>query len=355
MSIKGRVNQITDPLGFFGPILAGEGVPATGSAPFRGQAFTVTLAGAIQVPGAAITPISSISTTASTVDGSFAFAMNPPSATSIALSVSLHGQPLYRSAFFPLNLSPADAEIYLYQPTVPASANFTAGQMSKLIAGNGLPGNTVLSTTPWGLSVSGSQSQAHLQFGIQITPDTSHDLGVFVDLALNGWNIHVGWPESWCKSADSILSTIRSGLQKSDSSANQAILADVQQALEGPPLQLPQAVVTALLAAVTLQFSSLVFPTNHTWPLSNQSDTTAVLVPQLVLGYPPFNPVEVIVPDLFQMSAASATTLLHSLGLVPHFTGTTGANSWVKSQSPLAGQSVPQGSIVSMTMHSGLL
>ena len=31
MSIKGRINQITDPLGFFGAVLAGQGVPATGS------------------------------------------------------------------------------------------------------------------------------------------------------------------------------------------------------------------------------------------------------------------------------------------------------------------------------------
>ena len=259
-------------------------------------------------------PISSVSTTASTVDGSFALATNPSSAHYLALSVSLNGQPLYRSAFFLQSQSPADAEIYLYQPSVPASANFTAGQMSKVIAGNGLPSNTMLSTTPWGLSVSGTQSQASLQFGIHITPDTSHNLGLFVDLALNGWNIHVGWPETWCKSADTILSQIRSGLQTSDSSANQSILAQIQQALEGAPLNLPEAVANALLAAVSVQFSSLVFPAPYTWALSNQADTTAVLVPQLVLGYPPFNipaPL-VIVPDVFQLTAAAATTLIRA-------------------------------------------
>jgi hypothetical protein len=353
MSIKGRLNQITDPLGFFTPILAGEGVPATGFAPFSGQAFTVALVGAIQVPEGGVVPISSVSTTASTVDGSFAFPTDPPAATLLALSLSLFGQPLYRSEFFPVNQSPVDAEIYLFQPTVPSSANFTAGQMSKLLAGHGLPGNTMLSTTPWGLSVSGSESQANLQFGIMITPDTSHDLGVYVDLALNGWNIHVGWPESWCKSADSILSEIRSGLQDSGSKSNQAVVDHVKQALEGPPFSLSEAVANDLLAAVSLQLSSLAFPITYAWPLSNQADTTAILVPQLVIGYPRFNPVLTAVPNLFQMSPAAATKLLHAAGLVPNFANHTG--SWVSSQSPSAGQAVLPGSIVTMTLHAGPL
>jgi hypothetical protein len=37
---------------------------------------------------------------------------------------------------------------------------------------------------------------------------------------------------------------------------------------------------------VSVQFSSLVFPTPHTWALSNHSDPTVVLVPQLTIGYP---------------------------------------------------------------------
>jgi len=353
MSIKGRVNQITDPVGFFSVILAGGGVPATGFGPFSGQAFTVTLAGAIQVAEGGVVPVSSVSTTASTVDGSFAFPMNPPAATVLALSLSLNGQPLYRSALFPLSQSPADAEMYLFQPTIPSSANFTAGQMSKLLAGHGLPGNTMLSTTPWGLSVSGSQSQANLQFGIMITPDTSHDLGVYVDLALNGWNIHVGWPESWCESADSILSKIRSGLQDSGSKSNGAVVDHVKQALEGPPFSLSDAVANDLLAAVSLQLSSLVFPITYAWPLSNQADTTAILVPQLVIGYPRFDPVLTVVPNLFQMSPAAAVNLLRAAGLVPDFANHTG--SWVASQSPKAGLAVLPGSIVSMTLHGGPL
>jgi hypothetical protein len=211
----------------------------------------------------------------------------------------------------------------------------------------------MLSTTPWGLTVSGSESQADLQFGILITPDTSHNLGVYVDLALNGWNIHVGWPESWCESADSILSEIRASLDDSGSTANQAVFADVLQALQDAPLQLPEAVAEALLAAVSLQLSSLVFPITYTWPLSDQTDPTAVLIPQLVIGYPPFKPTLTVVPDLYERSPAAAVHLLQAAGLVPYFANHTG--SWVSSQYPPAGLAVLPGSIVSMTLHAGPL
>jgi hypothetical protein len=41
-----------------------------------------------------------------------------------------------------------------------------------------------------------------------------------------------------------------------------------------------------LLAAVSIQFTSLSLPNKHTWPLSNTSDKTIVVVPQLTLGFP---------------------------------------------------------------------
>jgi hypothetical protein len=52
----------------------------------------------------------------------------------------------------------------------------------------------------------------------------------------------------------------------------------------------------------------------------------------------------VLVPDVFELSAAGAAQLAHAAGLVPKFTGPNQGSSWVSSQSPAAGQFVDSGS-----------
>jgi PASTA domain len=61
----------------------------------------------------------------------------------------------------------------------------------------------------------------------------------------------------------------------------------------------------------------------------------------------------VTVPDVLQTSTTIAANLIHAVGLVPVFTGSTGARSWVFSQSPSAGHGVAKGSTVTMVAHSG--
>jgi len=64
-------------------------------------------------------------------------------------------------------------------------------------------------------------------------------------------------------------------------------------------------------------------------------------------------PSRATVPDLFEMSGANAAKAVHAAGLVAKFTGANQANSWVASQSPVAGQVVALGSIVTMVLRTG--
>jgi len=64
---------------------------------------------------------------------------------------------------------------------------------------------------------------------------------------------------------------------------------------------------------------------------------------------------DVLVPDVFQMSATEAANLIEAAGLVPKFTGVNHTHSWVSSQSPVAGQLATKGSTVTMTLSTGSL
>ena len=59
------------------------------------------------------------------------------------------------------------------------------------------------------------------------------------------------------------------------------------------------------------------------------------------------------VPDVFEMSAKLAAMRVQAAKLVAKFTGVNRTNSWVFSQSPVAGQVVAAGSTVTMLLHTG--
>jgi hypothetical protein len=63
----------------------------------------------------------------------------------------------------------------------------------------------------------------------------------------------------------------------------------------------------------------------------------------------------VTVPDVVEDPPASAATAITEAGLVPHFAGARGPNSWVFSQSPAAGTTVPRGSTVNLYLRTGPL
>jgi hypothetical protein len=292
MSTKGAIHTITNPTEFFAPIILGDGSHGGGFVPTESSGVSVILMAWMQIiPWLPAMPLP-FATTASASDGSFSLPDIPASLDSfvqnVSFLVSVHGRPFYRSGLFPrTHLSPEKSfDIFVFQPTVPPSDGVSAGLISSGLAGGGLPGDTMLSTNPWGISVVGDSSGADIEFGIQLTPDTSPNLGVFFDLALHNWDIQVGFPADWCTNADTILAQIRTALQTDNSKANQLAVGTIMKAFEGPPLNLSAAVTQKLFNAVSIQFTSLSLPNKHTWPLSNTSDKTIVVAPQLTLGFP---------------------------------------------------------------------
>jgi len=283
MSIKGQLNFVNNPTEFFTPVVLG-GKPSGGYTPATGVSFTVELHGIL---GGFF--YFTVSASSSTVDGTFElpnFPLNLPAET-VWVTVSLTGSPYYRSELFPLANTGKGLNIYMYQPDLPRSAGITAGTISKVLSGAGLPGNTQIKATPWGLNLSGSKSQANIQFGVLMAPDTSPNIALFLDLSLNGWNIHVGWPEDWCESATDILNSIRSGLQSADSSTNQVVLQQIKTTLQAQFPNVPAAGIQSLINAVSFQFVTLIFDNNYSWPMSNTTDKTIVLSPVVAIGYPP--------------------------------------------------------------------
>jgi hypothetical protein len=287
MSIKGTVYLVTNTIEFFLPLVltVGGKAPTTGFAPSNSPyvaklTFSGGFFGIFQF---------SFFTNVNTADGTFEF--NIPDLTPfglklVALSLSLYNVPIYRSEHFAYSDLSRELNIYLYQPRLPSSDGITAGQVSSALSGHGLPGNTSLTASSSGLSITGSKSGAHLQFGVAIVPDTSPNLSLFFDLLLNGWNIHVGFPADLCESANDVLNSIRSGLQSADSAANGVVQSQLMTILQGTPLNLSSGEASNLLQNVSIQFSQVSFPANHNWALSNKSDTTVVISPTPVIGYP---------------------------------------------------------------------
>jgi hypothetical protein len=291
MSIKGAIHTVTNPTEFFAPIVLGTGGHGGGFEPTKSSGVSVIMIAWMTIPPFGLRLPLPFSTTASATDGSFELPDVPaaldPFVAAISFQVTVHGRPFYRCAQFPRqHLSPEKTfDIFLYQP--PASNGVSAGLISSALEeGGGLPGNTVLSANPWGLGVVGSRSGVDLQFGVQLIPDTSFNLGLFFDLALHNWDIHVGFPADWCTNADKVLAQIKAALQNDNSKANQLVASQITQAFEGPPLKLSSTVTQKLLNAVSIQFTTITLPNRHTWPLSDTSDKTIVVVPQLTIGFP---------------------------------------------------------------------
>lgn len=283
MTAKGYVNLITDPTTFFAPILFGQGPPSSGYAPTDSPVI-VTL----YSPGFIFGLFSfSMQTTVNTSDGSFEFQLPGDYVfDQVAITVSYLGYPYYRSGFFPFANLAKELNIFIYEPRLPTSDGISAGQVSTALSTTSLPGNTSISVNSNGFNISGSESEVSLDFGLRITPDTSANLNVYFDLALNGWNINVGWPESWCESATDVLNSIKAGLQTAGSAANKLVASQISTILQSAPLNLSSGEAITLLDNVSIQFVYASYPNNHTWGLSNKTDSTIVIFPQPVIGYP---------------------------------------------------------------------
>src|SRR5262249_11734661 len=94
-----------------------------------------------------------------------------------------------------------------------------------------------------------------------------------IDLGLEGWNIHVGFPADWCTIAQDILNQTRAALGSERAQVNVFVKGQILQILQKPPVNLNPAQPSALLNRVSISFSSITFPNKHTWPC--QIRTTA--------------------------------------------------------------------------------
>ncbi len=296
--LTGHVYQITDALAFFGPIFfPGLGEPQ-GYEPWAGlevRSWSVNELLPIPFPGG------SAQTGA---DGSFSITQAPPypiagdgSAAGQAGDIrfglvvsegSLPYRPLYRSDLS-LTVDAAEAtelNVWVLPEPIDAKDGISAGQVSTLVQGNGLPGNTEITASASGLGFSGSDAGADVRFGISIVPDTSFDLTTFLDLRLSSWHISVGWPADWCTNADDILAEIVQGLQNSAASMNASVLTRIKKDFETEEPLLSSYANTFFDSVVSVTFRDITYPAPHTWKLSNSTDATVVIGGDLCIGYP---------------------------------------------------------------------
>jgi hypothetical protein len=303
MSTNGHVYLVTNPIEFFLPIIQGGSAPSSGYIPFVTTWVQVTYFTSL-FEGFPPVPITSAGPVPTAPDGSFSLpdpnpaivtAFGGESSISVFVRVSVDPLlliPLYRSDLVSLqNAEMDDIRIWVYPDRLPTSDGITAGAISGLVGNAGLPGNTNITAASNGLSFSGSSGQVNLQFGVALTPDVSDNLNDFLDIALASYDIQIGWPASWFESTADILNKIKNGLQGIGPMLNAAILSKIETILEAPlsaggeGLQSGQATYF-LTQQVSVTFLSVSYPNAHSWPLSNRSDSTVVLLANPAIGYP---------------------------------------------------------------------
>jgi hypothetical protein len=295
VSLDGHIYRVTDREAFFLPVIAG-GPPTEGYKPWADVEvlpWVVDPLLPIPLPGSPAMTHS---------DGSFSIPQPLPipglgDASDVRLGLrvnegSLPYRPLYRSdlALTVDEAQSVELNIWLYPDTIEEKDGVAAGTVSKVVKGAGLPGNTTISASPSGLSFSGSRDGADIEFGISIRPDTSFDLGSFLDLMLASWNIDVGWPADWCTDAEDILVEIIKGLQGAGASMNGVALARMEALFEEqaklPEKSGPKIAKEFFAKDVAVTFMDVKYPTKHSWGISNTSDQTIVVTADPCIGYP---------------------------------------------------------------------
>ncbi len=292
MAIEGHIYRITDARTFFTPIVLGGTPPATGFEPWPGVNVGASLYGKLLF---FVVDYENLYTTTDSA-GRFSLADPPANLVNIfggteeafvSLLCSHDGRPLFRSGMFQLGeADERELNIYLYPDTLSVSEGIVAGDVSGVLGGAGLPGNTQITANPSGLSFKGSEGQVSLQFGVALTPDTSNNLGAFLDLTLASWNINVDWPTSWFKSATDVLNDLRAGINGAGSSVNSAVLDKMKTVVEDED-GLPASLADTFFASdVSVTFMDVWYPATHTWGIGDTGDETVVVMADPCIGWP---------------------------------------------------------------------
>lgn len=288
MPLVGHIYKITDALKAFVPIILGsEGGLQSGFVPWSG---TTVIAHYYWWPLPSLPPLPYYSTFAKVArDGSFSVMDSPLLLAPVYVNLIVRsGVTIYRSDYMPLAFA-QDTELnfWVYVDKLPIEDGISAGTISQVVAGQGLPDNTTITAGgPYGLNFSGSTGQVSLNFNIWIAPDTSPNLNNFLDLSINGWDINVGWPESWFESADDVLNKIKSSIAGAGSSANQAVLKRMEGILESQEGLDEKSASDFLKNEVVVTFSGIVYPKKYSWGIGDTSNKTIVLVANPCIGYP---------------------------------------------------------------------
>jgi hypothetical protein len=313
MPLNGHVYQVTNATECFGGILLGapDTPPTDGFEPWEGVQVTLALESNVGGLLGWILLFADLwgdqsRTLTTAADGSFSFAdPSPEQLDEIAAWAGIPGgealsvqiwvsqgtfpfQVIYRSDLS-LTLDDADGkqlDIWLLPYSLPKGGGITAGMVSGVMTGTGLPGNTSITASPAGLSFSGSHKGADIQFGIGVLPDTSSDLDSFFDLSLLSWNIHVGWPADWCTTADDILGQIKSGVQNAGTGVNKTVTLMIQNTLAAAYPLIPVNNISNFTEKdISVTFNDVAY-IPYTWAASDTKDSTIVLVAQPVIGWP---------------------------------------------------------------------
>jgi hypothetical protein len=286
MPLAGHVYYITDPSTAFVPVILGDEVPTTGFVPWPGSTVRVTYYWEFL----GFLPLWSATATAGP-DGSFQLADPPAQVEELGGYVSLtvtSGVPVFRSGYIPASEARSrELDMWVYADRLPVSDGISAGTVSQQVSGQGLPGNTTITAGgPYGLNFAGSEGQVSMNFNIWIAPDTSPDLGDFLDLSINGWDINVGWPTSWFESADDVLNKIKAGIAAAGSSINTAVLKRMEAILETQDSLTAGQAASFLDNEVSVVFFGVGYPTRHSWNIGDTSDGTIVLTANPCIGFP---------------------------------------------------------------------
>ncbi len=306
VSLGGHVYRITDPTAFFLALLVGASAPADAYRPWAGVHVTLWAV----ADGPVVLPLTCGGPVMTGSDGGFRIgdetawlvsAFGGPSCVRLFLEASLAsppGGPLYRSD---LDSTVAEAEdcelnIWLLPETQPNEGRVTAGHVSDLVAGAGLPLDTTITASPSGLSFCGSDGGAKLEFGFSLTPDTTRNLDSYLALTLVSWNLGADLGASARRAATSVLARTQSGLQAAGSAMNAGAISTMTAMFEQRDGPSPSDTSAFFRSAVSVTFMAVRYPTRHSWPLVlfngpfptdfNTRDATVVVTADPCLGYP---------------------------------------------------------------------
>ena len=201
--------------------------------------------------------------------------------------------PLWRSQSFSIAQGEmTKLQIYALPITVPTANGITAGNVSALFAGQGLPSNTTCTAFPGAVySFSGSEDGASIIFTAILAPWQIAPLDDYIIINLGYTRITVGFPADIEVTPEDLLQNLQNGLATASGTINSQIPGALTTAVVKAGI--PSALAGALLAETVTSIMTVTCPQVHTWNLTNTTDPTVIAVLSPCIGYPiwPTNPV----------------------------------------------------------------